>query len=297
MEYARISAADLEKADIRLPADATANNRILKGSPAGTKFYMGTPMWGRKEWVGNLYPKGLKASQFLGEYAKRYNAVELNATHYTLYQPEEINKWVAQSNNPNFKFCPKFWNEISHRSGFANTKETTVEFLKSVRAFGQQVGPVFLQVSESYSPKNKQQLYDYLQSLPSDLQFFLEVRHPDWFGKEKEYLIEKLHSLNIGIVITDALAHRAVVHMALTVPKTIIRFTCLGDHWTDALRIDAWANRLKYWQENGMQECYFFVHVSKESLSPQITKYVAEQFNKVCHAGLPEVRFANNLLF
>ena len=57
-------------------------------------------------------------------------------------------------------------------------------FLEGVMAFGKHLGPIFFQVSDKFSPKRKDELFEYLSSLPKDLQFFTEVRHPDWFANE-----------------------------------------------------------------------------------------------------------------
>jgi len=76
-------------------------------------------------------------------------------------------------------------------------------------------------VSDAFGPKRKNELFDYLKSLPTDLQFFLEVRHHDWFGKDEtmEELLATLHTLNMGAVITDTAGRRDCAHMHLTIPK------------------------------------------------------------------------------
>ncbi|MFX7756133.1 DUF72 domain-containing protein, partial [Acinetobacter baumannii] len=80
----------------------------------------------------------------------------------------------------------------------------------------------------------KEELFTYLKSLPKDLQFFLEVRHPDWFLKDE--LANELYSFlkdnNIGIVITDTAGRRECAHMHLTVPKTFIRYVGNSLHKT-----------------------------------------------------------------
>ena len=63
----------------------------------------------------------------------------------------------------------------------------------------------------------------------------------------------------------------------------------LLDHPIDKKRIDNWAHRTKEWMDKGIEEVYFFVHPLNTVYSPALTRYVSEQFNKVCNAGLPEV--------
>ena len=63
----------------------------------------------RKEWIGKIYPKGTKDAQFLDEYVKHYNSIELNASHYKLYNPADIKKWAAKTQDSDFLFCPKVY--------------------------------------------------------------------------------------------------------------------------------------------------------------------------------------------
>lgn len=297
MEYGRISEENLKNIDISLPADGKENDAILGGKPATTKIWMGAPKWGKKEWIGKLYPKGTKDKDFLENYCKHFNAIELGATHYKIHTKEEVEKWAVKVRGKDFKFCPKVTNDISHYSGFVNVQDMTARFFEGIRAFGENLGAVLLQVSEKFSPNNRSRLYDYLQALPRDPQVFLEVRHPDWIVKTEiaQELFETLRKNKTGLVITDTLAHRHMVHMELTVPKTLIRFTCFGNHPSDFTRIDEWAQRIKSWQERGLKETYFFVHSIEDRLTPEMSKYVSETFNKVCNAGLPEIKFLPTL--
>ncbi len=122
-----------------------------------------------------------KDANFLDEYLKHYNSIELNATHYKLYKPAEIKKWSDKAGELEFKFCPKVYNGISHFGSLNGKKFLTDAFLESIVGFKNHLGPVFLQVSDKFAPKRKEELYHYLETLPKDVQFFLEVRHPDWF--------------------------------------------------------------------------------------------------------------------
>ena len=74
------------------------------------------------------------------------------------------------------------------------------EFFRGIVAFEEFLGPIFIQVSETFAPKRKEELFDFLRSLPTDLQFFMEVRHPDWFAKPDiaDELFTTLAALNVG---------------------------------------------------------------------------------------------------
>ena len=230
---------------------------------------------------------------------RHYNCIELNATHYKIYSPEEISKWALKAQGRDFKFCPKVTNSISHYSSFNNVDYLTTAFLEGVFAFGENLGPIFLQVSEKFNPSQRDKLYKYLQTLPSDWQFFLEVRHPDWFANSAVHaeLFDLLRSLNIGAVITDTAGRRDCAHMELTVAKTFIRYVGNSLHSTDYTRIDAWIERMKYWLDNGLQELYFFMHMHDEAYSPELTVYLVDKLNAACSLHLQKPKFVQGSLF
>jgi len=293
MEFGRVTPKELEKLDLHLPADPAGNKSILQPPGKKVKAWLGTSKWGRKEWLGKLYPKGIKDSEFLREYVKHFNAISLNATHYQIYKPDEIAKWAAKASGKDFRFSPKVTNSISHYSGFNNTNTITQAFIEGILAFGPALGPVLLQVSEKYNPKQREPLCKYLQSWPSDLLLFLEVRHPDWYIDKTVFneLLSRLKQLNIGLAITDTAGRRDVLHMNLTIPKAYIRFVGNSLHASDYTRIDEWAERLKIWIDQGLEEIYFFIQMQDDSLTPELAKYAAAQFNNVCGLSLPEIKF------
>ena len=300
MEFGRVEAALLDTIDFKLPKEPASNKLVLLGDKKDdAKIYIGCAKWGRKEWIGKLYPKGTKEIDFLKQYVKHYNSIELNATHYKIYGKAAIEKWANFANDQDFKFCPKVPQLISHYSNFNNTDELTTAFLDGILAFKEHLGPIFLQVSEKYSPAKKDNLFKYLESLPTDLQFFLEVRHPDWFNNKKleKELFDTLKSLNIGAVITDTAARRDCAHMYLTLPKTFIRYVGNSLHASDYTRIDDWVKRIKFWLDNGLEELYFFMHMHEESLSPELTIYLVEQINKKCGLSLKAPVFVQQQLF
>ena len=118
--------------------------------------------------------------------------------------------------------------------------------------------------------------------MPTDLQFFLEVRHPGWFAKDeiREELFTTLKEMNIGAVITDTAGRRDCAHMYLTIPKVFIRYVGNSLHSSDYTRTDEWIKRMKYWLDNGLQELYFFMHMHDEATSPELTVYLVDKMNR-----------------
>ena len=297
MDFGRVDEALLNDLDFKLAAEPVFNKKVLKGQPAKKpQIYVGCAKWGRKEWIGKIYPKGTKEAGFLDEYVHHYNSIELNATHYKIYEPDAIRKWDAKAAGHHFKFCPKVPQSISHYSQLTNAGPQTTAFLEGVLAFGEHLGPIFLQVSDKFSPSRKDQLFQYLASLPKDLQWFVEVRHPQWFSDEGIWLelLQTLQKLKVGLLITDTSGRRDCAHMHLTIPSAFIRFVGNSLHPTDYTRIDDWVNRIRYWLDHGLKELYFFMHMHDEAYSPELSVYLADKMKEVCGIEIIRPKFVNN---
>jgi uncharacterized protein YecE (DUF72 family) len=284
MEFGRVTDSELLTVDFTLPADTELTVKTLQAAKNSgpLQVHVGCAKWGRKEWLGKIYPPKTKEASFLDEYVKHFDSIELNATFYNVYPPETITKWKDKTaTNPNFKFCPKFSQSISHIRRLKNADEITTEYYKGIMAFGEKLGPLFLQLADNYSPKSLPELRTYLEHLPKDVPVFLEVRHKEWFSipETRSALFNTLHELNVGAVITDASGRRDVVHMELPTPHAFIRFVGNSLHPTDYARCDEWVDRIAQWQQMGLQSVWFFMHQHDERYSPERADYVVEQLN------------------
>jgi uncharacterized protein YecE (DUF72 family) len=297
MDFGRVTERELNGIDFSLPEEPVFNRQFLTGKKdTNLKIYIGCAKWGRTEWLGKIYPPKTKEKDFLQQYVQHYNCIELNATHYKVYGAAAIEKWAAQAKGKDFLFCPKMYQGVTHKGNLYGKNFLTSEFLRGVTAFKEHLGPVFIQVSETYSPKRKDDLFHYLQSLPTDMQFFVEVRHRSWFEntEERNELLQTLQSLHIGAVITDTAGRRDCCHMHLTVPKVFIRYVGNSLHPSDYSRTDAWINRMKYWIDNGLKEIYFFMHMHDETFSPELTVYLVDKINAACSLHLLKPQFFSN---
>jgi uncharacterized protein YecE (DUF72 family) len=299
MDFGRVPEIELDSVDFSLPKDPDGNKKVLdKASKAILpKIYIGCAKWGRKEWIGKIYPPKTKEAQFLGEYVKHYNSIELNATHYRVNVPDII-KWNSKASGKDFLFCPKVPQSISHfSSAFQNplTQHKLNDFLAAVSEFKEHLGPIFLQVSDKFGPGKKNELFDFLETLPKDVKWFFEVRHPAWFETaEQKELFNTLYKLGIGAVITDTAGRRDCCHMHLTTPSTFIRFVGNSLHPSDYTRIDEWVKRIKKWLDAGLQELYFFMHMHDEATSPELSIYLAEALRKKCKINVMQPVFCAN---
>lgn len=284
MEFGRVADHELPLVDFTLPPDPAFTSETLAEADksAGLQVHIGCAKWGRKEWVGQIYPPKTKDANFLDEYVKHFDCIELNATFYQVYGPDTIAKWKQKADaNPDFKFCPKFSQSISHIRRLKNADEITTTYYEGVTAFGDKLGPLFLQLSDNFTPKSLPELTAYLEHLPTDVPVYVELRHKDWFAvpENRDAAFNLFKRLNIGSIITDATGRRDCVHMMLSTPHAFIRFVGNGLHPTDYARCDEWIDRIADWKKQGLQSVWFFMHQHDEQFSPRLCDYVIEKLN------------------
>lgn len=295
MEFGELPIKELNKVKFALPKDAPETKKILSSGSGKGNVFLGCAKWGRKEWIGKIYPKGAKEKDFLMYYGQHYDSLELNATHYKIYNAARVKEWKDQVHNKDFKFCPKAHRGMSFLKHSPTKAGVTRDFIKGIRAFKENLGPVYITHDEKikWDEQGEREFFEYLSSLPKDLSFFVEERWAGFFS-DKELMkryYATLTEMGIGTIITDTAGRRDVLHMRLTVPKAFIRFVGNSLHPTDYPRIDDWARRIKKWLADGIDEIYFFMHMHDEGKSPELTQYVVQQFNKVCKLGLKPVEF------
>ena len=285
MDFGKVPLEQLAFINFTLPPDPLQTLKVLDHSDntKSIEAFIGCAKWGRKEWVGMIYPPKTKDANFLDEYLKHFNSIELNAIFYGMPKKEQIRIWrdKAKAVRPDFKFCPKFTQSISHIRRLNNADEDTSRYMESVYEFGEYLGPAFLQLGENFAPKSFPVLKAYLERLPNDFKVFVELRHADWFADEaaRNELFSMLEELSKGAVITDASGRRDCVHQQLPTPEAFIRFVGNGLHPTDYARVDDWVERLRIWKAKGLQSIYFFLHQHDEKDTPILADYTIKQIN------------------
>ena len=300
MDFGKVAASELGHVDYHLPADAPGTAEVLAGAAGrqSVRYYVGCAKWGRDEWKGLIYPEDTKAANFLDAYAKQFNAIELNASYYKVPTEVAVESWrkKVEANAPaGFTFVPKFPRSISHMRKLKNAEEMTGRFIRSIAGLGPHLGPCFLQLSDTFGPKDFETLKAFLESLPKDLEVFVELRNAEWFADSvvRSAVFQYFTSMNIGCVITDTSGRRDLLHMELTRPEAFIRFEGNGKAMlgSDEKRIAEWVRRIKRWKEQGLHKVFFFLHQEDEADTPALAAVAVRLLNKALEADLVEVQF------
>jgi uncharacterized protein YecE (DUF72 family) len=226
----------------------------------GLQIIIGGTVWGVPQWKGTHFPAKAKPSEFLHYYSRLFPCIEFNGSHYRIPPVAQVEKWVEQVPE-NFLFCPKFPQSISHWRQFQNCERETDLYFEALFAFGKNLGTTFIQLPPHYSPSKAEPLLRYLETLPRDVRYSVEMRHPEWFvGNVLEEYATELKKLNVALIVCDTAGRRDAVHMRLTSDELVVRFGGNDLHASDEVRMNQWARQLRDWEEVGLKKCYFWIH-------------------------------------
>ncbi|MGB0984461.1 MAG: DUF72 domain-containing protein [Saprospiraceae bacterium] len=272
---------DISNVDFALPSSHFDNEKILTALPKRTQkplVFVGCTGWSMKEWVGRVYPKGTKSADYLRHYAKQFNTIELNTTHYRIPNEATILKWKSTA-PADFQFCPKIPQSISHSRDLGRSDENLLRFCNSINGLEAQLGCSFMQLPPYFGYERLPILENFFKRFPTHIPLAVEVRHESWFDNiaHLDALTALCQQYNIAIVMTDVAGRRDVLHQRLTNDTAMIRFVGNGLHATDYERIDAWIKRLMEWFAQGLHQVYFFPHEPDNLLAPEMVEYFVEK--------------------
>ncbi len=252
--------------------------------------WLGCPIWGRKDWVGELLAPGTRPADFLRRYAEVFDAVEGNTTFYATPSPEIVLRW-ADATPERFRFCFKLPKTITHERGLVAGLGPTARFLERMQPLGPRLGPVMIQLPPSFGPPRMAVLEAFLRGLPRDQAFALEVRHPGFFGETpaESRLAALLVETAVERVVLDTKAIYAQMPLdeALRVARgkkppvpiptgvegrtPVLRLIVPSQPQYATARIDAWVSRVAAWVAQGRSP-YVFLHCPDDFHAPRLAR-------------------------
>ena len=198
---------------------------------------LGTCSWSTKDWEGTVYEPGTPSTEYIAQYAKRFNTVEIDATFYATPRTSTVDGWRDRTPE-GFVFSAKIPQEITHERFLADCDRVLSGFLKTMGRLGDKLGPVLLQFPY-YSKKSGvtedtflERLFPFLDAAPRDeYTFVVEVRNKTWLNNR---LLEPLRERNVSLALIDhPWMHRPGALLArnglFTGPVLYIRW--LGDRY------------------------------------------------------------------
>jgi len=254
-------------------------------------IYLGLPQWSHPKWV-RLGITGLEA------YARHFNCVEGNTTLYALPKAEIVLRWREQTHD-DFRFCFKFPATISHTASLRQCGDLTLEFFTRMAPLSDRIGQYWLQLPATFGPRDLPALWAFLDGLPTEFTYGVEVRHPSFFAKGDEELAlnRGLHQRKVNRVILDsrpvhiAIPHaeavidaqrkkpKVPVHALVTAQNPMVRFIGSDNMAQNQELFAVWLEKLPLWAQTTTP--YLFLHTPDIAQAPELVNTLWQALQQV----------------
>lgn len=237
---------------------------------------IGISGWRYPPWRGVFYPKGLRQAGELAYAAERFNAVEINGTHYSLQRPEYFERWSAEVPE-NFLFAIKGSRFITHNKKLRDIAPPLANFFaQGILRLGRKTGPFLWQFSPRFRFE-PERLESFFERLPRDtdqaarlarrhdhrvtgraaltpaapvtLRHAVEIRHDSFIDPA---FIELLRRYDIALVCADTVSWPRL--MDVTSDFVYCRLHGSRELYASGYNdseLDRWATRVSAWARGG----------------------------------------------
>jgi uncharacterized protein YecE (DUF72 family) len=263
-------------------------------------YRIGCPVWACKHWGDQVYPAKTPSDQFLDWYSRCFPTVEGNSTFYSVPPIATFEKWCERS-APGFRFCFKFPRTISHDLQLVGCEEPLRQWLERLEILARhnRLGPTFLQLAPSFSPRQFDSLAQLITQLPREWPWAVEVRHRDWYEDAscEERLNALLHTHGIDRVLFDSRPLNALdasdafesasqirkpklpLRSDVTGPRPMVRLIGRNQIAEVDLYWEEWADRLAQWIRDGLQP-WIFTHAPDDTFAPTLVRSLHERLQQ-----------------
>ncbi len=235
-------------------------------------------MWSHPAWVGRWFPSDTPQPQALASYATWCTTVEGNTTFYAVPSAETVRRWSELAPD-DFQFCFKLPRSITHDRRLRNVNDELVAFLRRIQPLEGRLGPLQVQLPASFGPDDLPTLFSFLDGLPPEPTWAVEVRHPEFFagGAAERPLDDGLHERAVNRVILDSRAlfdvesaspsevearqskPRLPVRPVSTATSPLVRLIGGDDGAENLKRWEPWVAKISDWLDLGL-EPHVFTH-------------------------------------
>lgn len=227
------------------------------------KVHIGTMGWSYNFWVGNFYPTGLTSKDFLLEYSKHFDTVEVDSTFYRIPRQETVLEWKDKT-PPDFLFAVKFPRTITHIKKLKNCDTILDIFLKRIAQLQSKLGPLLLQFPPAFKQEHLPLLSDFLTILPAGYRFAVEVRNQQLLG---DSLFSLLRRNEVALALVGN-SHTPIIeeitadfaYIRLEGDRTKVKGTIGRVEVDRAIDIRRWAEKIRMLRDTSKK---VFVYVSK----------------------------------
>ncbi|HEY3275885.1 MAG TPA: DUF72 domain-containing protein [Syntrophorhabdaceae bacterium] len=198
------------------------------------EIFVGTSGFSFADWVGEVYPAGIKKQEMLPYYEQvlGFKALEVNFTYYALPSKRTMESFIART-SPDFLFAVKAYKGLTHERNEDPTGLMRL-FKEGVAPLNGNMKSLLFQFPYGFIPNGRN--LDYLKLLKDEFGEFgpvVEFRNVKW---SDERYMEILRGLSVGCCVVDEpeLAGLLPFKPVLTSDTGYFRFHGRNKNWFGA---------------------------------------------------------------
>jgi uncharacterized protein YecE (DUF72 family) len=215
---------------------------------------IGTSGWIYRHWVGDFYPRSVRAKDRFAHYASQFDTVEINGSFYRLPSEAAVAAWAAQA-PPGFLYAWKASRFITHNKKLKDVADSLRLVFGRMAPLGPSFGPVLFQLPPQLR-LNLERLADFLTLLPKDRRCAVEFRHPSWYV---DPVYDLLRRHDVAFCISDH--EDAPSPWEATASFAYVRGHGPGGRYVgrySARELEGWAERIGQWRAEGRDVFVYF---------------------------------------
>ena len=167
------------------------------------RAWIGTSGWTYDGWRHDFY-EGVPRARWLSHCAERFDALEINATHYRLQTRSTFERWAAAVPD-GFRFALKAHRYLTHVRRLREPVEPIRRDRERAQVLGDKLAVVLWQLPARFAcdAERTARLERFLGALPAEwpVRHALELRHRSWFRPE---IAELLARHGVATVVSHA---------------------------------------------------------------------------------------------
>jgi uncharacterized protein YecE (DUF72 family) len=166
---------------------------------------VGTSSFTAAGWEETFYPRGTSARDYLSYYATQFDVLEIDSTFYGIPAASTVKGWYEKT-PAHFQFALKVPQVITHELVLVGADAVFNEFLSATDGLAEKRAVLLLQFPyfsrQAFAGTSEflARLRPFLEKLPAEPRFALEIRNKAWLG---EPLLELLRTHKVAFTLID----------------------------------------------------------------------------------------------
>lgn len=170
------------------------------------QWFAGTSGFSYDAWRGPFFPENLPKKDWLGFYASKLPAVEINNTFYRMPKARVVEAW-RDAVPDGFKFVIKASKRITHIAKLEGAEEPMAFLVANTERLEDRLGALLFQ-TPPYLRADPERLARFLDLIPEGVPAAFEFRHRSWL---EAAVFERLAERGHALVAMDEAEHPAPV--------------------------------------------------------------------------------------